>query len=459
MRLPFLSPCALVVACVACSPDRGSVGSLASDGAGGTGTGSSTGAPSGITGGSGGSAGTTGGETTGGDSSGIRFDIPDGTDGQGEGCGCGNTEWSYIWVANALQSTLSKIDTRTMQEVGRFYTRPDRAGNPSRTSVSLSGNAVAVANRYGGVTKVWARDDLCDPMRNGVPGLQTSTSSTPLPWGEDDCVAWYTAFDPYTTQRPVAWAGGEQRSGSCEYQNEKVWTAGCTGVMDGVGGPGPLDVLRLDGDTGEVEAMTQIPNFCAGFGAYGGAVDGEGNLWLTPNGTGTGIARVDFETLDVRMTALTDPSFGKYGITVDFKGRPWVTSNNTGGTYGAARYDEDTDTWSYAEGFVSNGGIQQDRDGILWASLDRMDGVSRQGVVSIDPETLEVGPPIDVTGGSAKGISVDVDGFIWVITGQANKIEPMSRTVVSTYQGLSGPYTYSDMTGWGIQNSVCTPVG
>ena len=63
--------------------------------------------------------------------------------------GNGDSEFSYLWAANSDQGTISKIDTKTVTEVGRYIVRPDSAGSPSRTSVSLSGN-VAVANRSGG---------------------------------------------------------------------------------------------------------------------------------------------------------------------------------------------------------------------------------------------------------------------------------------------------------------------
>src|SRR5687767_2954389 len=73
---------------------------------------------------------------------------------------CGDAEWSYIWIANSTQSTVSKINTRTLVEEGRYYTR-ETPGNPSRTSVSVDGRAVAVANRFGGVVKIWARPENC----------------------------------------------------------------------------------------------------------------------------------------------------------------------------------------------------------------------------------------------------------------------------------------------------------
>jgi len=100
---------------------------------------------------------------------GNQGDVPLVNDCSGGGGGMGEVEFSYIWLATSPESPSSKIDTMTMLEEGRYLTRPDSAGNPSRTSVSLSG-AVAVANRAGGITKVIAEPVKCDEMANGVPG-------------------------------------------------------------------------------------------------------------------------------------------------------------------------------------------------------------------------------------------------------------------------------------------------
>ena len=61
-------------------------------------------------------------------------------------CPTANCTYRSIWVANSPEATVSKINTQTMEEEGRYLTRGDAFGNPSRTSVSLSGNvAVAVS--------------------------------------------------------------------------------------------------------------------------------------------------------------------------------------------------------------------------------------------------------------------------------------------------------------------------
>lgn len=52
-------------------------------------------------------------------------------------CGLNNGDLglSYIWIANSTQGTISKIDTMTLQERGRYIARPDGAGNQSRIDV------------------------------------------------------------------------------------------------------------------------------------------------------------------------------------------------------------------------------------------------------------------------------------------------------------------------------------
>jgi hypothetical protein len=58
-----------------------------------------------------------------------------------------------------------------------------------------------------------------------------------------------------------------------------------------------------------------------------------------------------------------------------------------------------------------------------------------------------------------KGISIDFYGYVWVVdmSQSAFRIDPDDKSVLS-YDGLVGPYTYSDMTGWGLSN-VANPPG
>lgn len=71
-------------------------------------------------------------------------------------------------------------------------------------------------------------------------------------------------------------------------------------------------------------------------------------------------------------------------------------------------------------------------------------------------------PGVQIPGCSTPvGISIDVDGYVWVVdqgSQQAFKVDPDTLQVVLTVGGLISPYTYSDMTGAGL-NLVVNPPG
>ncbi len=481
-----LSACAFALATLAvaaCGDDGSGRGQSASDSASGTSlsAGGTDSATAGGTVGSASSSGTagnsasgsnsgtaTGGATQGGSASTTgapKFDVGAMTTGAGTGaeCGCGSQlDFSYIWIANSTQSTVTKLNTQTMMEEGRYLTRSDAAGNPSRTSVSLSGLSVAVANRNGGVVKVWADPSKCDPMKNGQPGVQTASDQNYLAWGQDDCIAWYTDFN-YNTQRPVAWAPGVLDQATCEYNDEKVWTAGCN-----TGSDQWVTVSLLNGDTGAIEQQVTVTGFeCSSLSPYGGAVDSAGNFWFTNLVPGNDrMAKIDRQTFQATVWDQNDIPLTPYGMTVDSKDRvwlaAWVGSNNAS----AARFDPMTNTWAVANNNVANSmsGIQEDGQGRMWMNYWNYNGdASNPGLTYIDSETMQVGPAFGIGCGTSacRGLSIDLDGNVWSTSMAQNtafRFDPDTQQV-DTYSQLVGPYTYSDMTGWAVQNATCGPVG
>ncbi len=354
---------------------------------------------------------------------------------------CGNSDWSYVWIANSGENTLSKLDTRLMTEEGRYYTRPDHQGLPSRTSVSIDGKAVVVANRVGGgITKVWARKEYCAD-KNGNGMIDTSTGKfNVLPFDQDECIAWHTPFPGASTQRPVAWTSGVYNNQTCEYDDQKIWTAASYGTTDCNGADG-IYVYRLNGDTGVVEDTVHLPNVpCGALGAYGAAVDSSNNVWFFVFGGGV-IFRVDYQTLQHEVV-----NKGFYGITVDTKGRVWLDDGS--------RYDPVTKQWALQIGDLQpNGGsgVAQDLEGRIWHA-------TQGGIGWLDSETMQVGGKVLLPNqGLARGIGVDVDGYIWaVILGGtvAYRIHP-DTFEIAQYDGLNQPYTYSDMAGGQINNVIC----
>jgi streptogramin lyase len=391
------------------------------------------------------------------DDSPVIFDVATEVDaGPQGGCNCGNQlGFSYIWIANSTQGTVSKLNTQTMAEEGRFQTRPDLNGSPSRTSVSIDSRAVAVANRNGGVVKVWARPEFCDPLTNGVAGLQTSDDANFLPWGEDDCVAWFTSFD-YSTQRPVAWGPGVLNQQTCAYEDQVLWTGGC---QPGV--HANAQVHRLDGETGVVLDTVDVVGFeCSSLSPYGAAIDPTGDYWMTNLVPGADrLAHIDS---NANLVEVITPPITPYGMTVDSQGRVWLESWTGSGGASAARYDPMDGSWALANNHVANAmsGIQEDSLGRMWMNYWSYDGDSSDpGLVFIDGETMEVSDPFGIGCGNSacRGISVDLDGNVWSTSmGQnmAFRFNP-DTLAVDTYNGLVGPYTYSDMTGWALQNTTC----
>ena len=390
-------------------------------------------------------------------SSGPIYDVgsPETTGtGTGDCTACGFVlDFSYIWIANAEQGTVSKIDTVTMEEVGRYYTRPDGGGSPSRTSVNFNGD-VAVANRYGGLTKYYARHADCDEMANGQPGLQTSTGADDiLPWGQDDCLAWHTPFD-VSNQRPVAWEQGTFNPDTCKWEDARVWTvASANKGLPGLGGPGGVNVYRLNGDTGAIEDTVAIETFPgAQFGAYGGAVDPSGNLWFVPQGLpftpdNKKMAFVNAQNLAYEIHTIPQ-DVASYGITVDAEGYVWVSS--TGGS-GVARYNPISKTWDYPDtATLSLGGLAQGADELVWVSTSG-------GAMGIEPGSLDVIKTLTIPGGGTKGVGVDRDGFVWLINDTTAYKCDSDTNQCDSYAGLNDPYTYSDMTGFQLKNTTCGP--
>jgi hypothetical protein len=338
------------------------------------------------------------------------------------GEGNGDLELSYIWIANSAQGTISKIDTVTMVEEGRYQAKPFN-GDPSRTSVNLEGD-VAVANRNGGVAKFWAREENCQDT-NGQAGIQTSSGpGDVLAWGEDDCLAWYTELS-CGSNRPVAWTRGEFNEAECAFEGMQLWT-----VCDS-------QILLLDGETGAIDETVNVPS--SPF-MYGGAADSDGNFWGLDLGGGNGLVRVDFDTLDLETWQL-GPT-GGYGITVDSLGRPW-----TCGGGGVARFNLDSETWDFA-GSSGIGGCMTDGDQLIWHS-------SNNGMLlGFNIETLAIDEQIQLPE-YVHGVSVDFQGKVWGVSfagSNAYRADPVTDDV-DTYNGLIGAYTYSDMTGFALSTA------
>lgn len=395
-------------------------------------------------------------ESSGNDESGIKWDlepIPDSNDDCAMGGGGGGDDMlSFIWIANSSQGTVSKIDTMTGVEEGRYDSTPQSGGNPSRTSVNLLGD-VAVSNRDpGGITKIAAHEDDCvDTNNNGMIDTSTGPNDV-LAWGDDECVLWHT---PTPTNsygdgpRPTAWEGGNISEEDCAYdENPRLWVGFKDNADNGV-------FWRLDGETGDVLDEVNFGYWGSSFGPYGGAVNAEGDFIVTGLNTDPAI-HIDSETLVVTNLGVPGTNC-KYGMALDENGDVWV-----GHCFGEgmSHYSFENDEWTTLPnaGGTRVNGVMGDRDGNVWGA-----GSNPCRLVQVDVETKTyVNTNIPLPGGCSSpwGVSVDVEGYVWVVdmgSAQAYKVHPETYQTEISVAGLVGPYTYSDMTGAGLNLQVNPP--
>jgi hypothetical protein len=383
---------------------------------------------------------------------GVKFDLGAEDTGSagcaGDGDGGGAPSFSFIWIANTTEGTVSKIDTLTGIEAGRYRTSAAGSDSPSRTSVNQFGD-VLVANRVGAgaATKIAAIMERC-LEKNGVPGIQTSTGAADvLPYLEDECVLWSTPM-PISDYGPrgIAWEGGEIDLETCQntVPNPRVWVSF---------GGNPEEIYRLDGASGAV--IDHVSHPAGGGRIYGGAVNAQGDLWYVNRGTNR-LARIDAVTL--MREEWTIPNV-PYGMGVDANGDPWVVSYNGGaGVDRVYRFDVASLTFIDAGG--TGGyyrGMNVDRDGKVWVGGNNP---CRLAVFDGTTDTL-INDAIPLPGCTTPvGVSIDFEGYVWVVdqNGTAYKVNPTDYSILLMATGLVGPYTYSDMTGAGL-DLVLNPPG
>jgi hypothetical protein len=376
----------------------------------------------------------------------------------GEGGGIADLDFTFVWIANSPEGTVSKIDTRTGVEVARYFTGPLEAdGDPSRTAVNPAGD-VAVTNRAGGVTKIAAAIDRCEDHDDSGE-IDTSTGPDDVrPFGTDECVRWHAELpggggpEPRNHQgpRPTAWDAGTDDD-PCS----RLWVGWWHEAQN------RAYFRRLAGDTGEVLDEVESSSWdtsgtSKSWGPYGGAVDGSGDFWVL--GWGGPLVRIDGVTLEVDRFDVPEGTH-PYGMALDADGHPW-----TSGTLGdVLHFDPGSETFEQLTVAGTVGGrnlrgMAIDRNGHAWIA-----GNFPCSLVQIDTATLTlVNDAIALPGcDTPVGVGVDVDGRVWVpdqVAEVAFRFDPASAQVTIT-EGLRGPYTYSDMTGAGLDLVVNPPTG
>lgn len=338
----------------------------------------------------------------------------------------------FLWAANSSENTVSKVDCKTIKEVGRYKV----CNNPSRTSVDLDGNVFAACRGDGKVAKIISEKKNClDKNGNGV--IETSedlngdgniSGGEMLSAGQDECILFIV--QPLGSQSSYP---GSRGAAVDKFNNVYIgyWNE--------------AKVAYVDGKTGATIKIIdwQCPT-------YGLVLDQKGTLWGQGNGCGWLMSYNPTSGQWQKASSYGANGISAYGINVDGKGRVWV-----GGSL--ARYNPADGTWMKCN--IGCAGIATANDGMVWLAKDG------SGIGKVDGENCAQLGTVN-SGGAPHGCAVDFDGYVWGVNlggNSVDKIDPgktgqqIGQLIGSRGIG-SGPYTYSDMTGYTL-NYFTAPKG
>lgn len=368
------------------------------------------------------------------------------------------TDVDYLWIVNTAESTLSRWDARTQMELARYRVgRPDGecagacchisgCNMASRTVVDGRGDAYVASRGFamqGSVTKIAGHIRDCVD-RNGNGMIDTATDSTPMAYGEDECVLWTADVGPVdAVLRALAIDGGD-----AVRPNGYVW----------VGGYNTQAFYKLDPVDGSLMMTVPTP----GVQPYGAVVLGDGRLFVGVL-SATGTASFDTTDPDPASTFATLPwppfrtCAQAYGITADADGRVWFSG---WGCQDALAYDTTTGEWSRFTGFAGNAGrgITVDASGRVWMAITRNPSqLAWWNTSDFAAGTTVVVPPAQIITNAAgdsepSALGADQAGFIWMAHTDANtnlyRFDPADLSARDSYPTTTNRvYSYTDFTG------------
>jgi hypothetical protein len=379
--------------------------------------------------------------------------ITDNPDGPGVVLGTTEINAGYAWVANADEGTVSKLRLSDGVEMARYRVGLWGTGDdqPSRTAVDSLGNAyvasrahVSTTNNQPSVTKMAGDERYCVD-RNGDTTITTSTGPTPLPLGEDECVLWTV---------PVGGPGGCARALAIDLGETEFWSGGSPWV----GMWTEMRFFKLDEDDGTVLETVDV-----GVNPYGAAIDRDGWIWVSGMRpvpgyiqrfhTGTLIVDPPISMTGTGCDSPVDTIYSPYGISIDPDNRVWVGSWSSN----VCRYNpSDGSFFTVTLALSLSRGVAADADGTIWASNY---GTGANRIVGFDGDDGTGMIAYDIAGVTPIGVGVDELGQVWTVNQASNtatRLVKSTATISETTVG-TGPYTYSDFTGY--QRSLMMPDG
>ncbi len=352
-----------------------------------------------------------------------------------------------LWVANSGEGTVSRLDTITGREVGRYIV----CGDPSRTAVAGDGSVWVGCRGDGRVAHIALDTDQCID-KNGNGTIETSrdadnnnviNGSELMAGGTDECVVLVVQPDGNTIARGLA----------VDSQNAP-W----------VGFWNSQNIHRLDPVTGAITASANFSD--AGGRPYGLALDQLGRVWVALRDSGRlGLVDPTQPGGIVRKFWVLPNGANSYGIAVDQLGQVWQAN----GEFGTVTvFDPNTEQFQVVSPAAPGNtrGVAAGLDGYLYVAHHAWDKgchpeFSRH-ITKIDTISKAVTATWDLGGlHGTVGVSIDFEGHLWAINqcvSSATKIDTVTGTILGEFPTGPSPYTYSDMTGFALK-TVVAPIG
>ncbi len=365
----------------------------------------------------------------------------------------------FIWVPNN-EGTISKVDTETGNELGRYRIAPFSNCSPSRTTVDLKGNCWVGNRQAGTVVKVGLYEAGQWIDRNGDGIIQTSldtngdgniTGGEILPWGQDECVLYEVVLIPGLegTFAPGQYPGpydtnywGTAPRGFAIDAHNNLWA----------GTYSSQKYYYIDGESGAILKAVDVSPWR--HSAYGTVIDKNGVLWSSGHDKNH-ILKLDPSTDPPTISTINIGHF-VYGVGVDYLDRLFI-SGWTESRVSRVNILTGIKEWTqYKSETYGARGVALTNDNDLWIANSAYGTVLRYDNDGNFKASI-------AAGSVPTGVAVDTAGKVWVCNNGdefIKRIDPNTNTIdlSKALVGSAGHYSYSDMTGI-VSRSVTTKIG
>ncbi|WP_375770013.1 hypothetical protein NR798_03750 [Archangium gephyra] len=379
----------------------------------------------------------------------------------------------YIWVANYAQETVTKVDTRTGGQVGKYHSvlmlnwdgsKPDvpvigsGCNSPSRTTVDGDGNSFVANRGLCNGTNAYSRASLTKIAgvlghcvdRNGNGRIDTSRDvngdgvinekdSAEFFGQSDECLLWtknYTKREDRDLGRSVAVDA-----------DQNLW----------LGGYDTSKLFKLDGKTGaELDFINPSAETGTSANIYGLAV-GPGGFIYTSDINARRLMKIDpAAPAGRRVVATVMSPVPTYGIAVDRKGIVWLGNWSEANRGGVVRVDfvkGTAELMSIPSSSDCNGhtrGVAVDHEGDVWVACWSTSKLLRFNSAGVFVRSYPTAP-------GTLGVAIDHKQRIWTANQTSDtlsRIDPGGLVPTESYPAGGHPYSYWDMTGFQLLSST-----